>query len=177
MKTYKTTYAGVLLALGVILPIIFHTIGGTASGKTFLPMHIPVLLAGMLLGPVYGLVIGALAPVLSSFITGMPMMAILPAMVVELSIYGLVSGFVYHVCKFRKIKWGSVVTLIITMIVGRLLYALSLYIMINWLGITLDKVSPVIVASVAGVYGIIIQLVFIPIIVKLAQKYFVVRYK
>ena len=177
MKTYKTTYAGVLLALGVILPIIFHTIGGTASGKTFLPMHIPVLLAGMLLGPVYGLVIGALAPVLSSFITGMPMMAILPAMVVELSIYGLVSGLVYHVCKFRKIKWGSVVTLIITMVVGRLLYALSLYIMINWLGITLDKVSPVIVASVAGVYGIIIQLVFIPIIVKLAQKYFVVRYK
>lgn len=41
-------------------------------GSTFLPMHIPVFLAGFLGGPVAGLVTGAVSPLLSFAISGMP---------------------------------------------------------------------------------------------------------
>lgn len=43
-KTYKLVASAVLVAFGVLLPLVFH-LAGTA-GQIFLPMHIPVLLAG-----------------------------------------------------------------------------------------------------------------------------------
>ena len=59
----KLVYGGVLIALGVLIPQAFHGFGENA-GNDFLPMHIPVFIAGLLLGPVYGGTIGALVPYL-----------------------------------------------------------------------------------------------------------------
>ena len=67
----KIVYGGLLIAIGVILPQLFH-IFGQSAGQTFLPMHIPVILAGMLIGPVWGLGVAVIVPILSSLITGMP---------------------------------------------------------------------------------------------------------
>ena len=77
-QTVKLTISGACVALGVVLPIAFHSIPN--AGSIFLPMHIPVLLCGLLCGPLYGLLCGILAPLISSFVTGMPPMAILPGM-------------------------------------------------------------------------------------------------
>ena len=52
MKSKKIVLSGLFIALGVVVPMIFHTVN--LAGPIFLPMHIPVLLAGFLLGPVYG---------------------------------------------------------------------------------------------------------------------------
>ena len=39
----KTALGGLFVAMGVLVPIMFHAVG---LGKTFLPMHIPVILSG-----------------------------------------------------------------------------------------------------------------------------------
>ncbi len=49
-------------------------------------------MAGLLLGPAYGAAVGVLSPLLSALLTGMPPLTRLPFMVLELLVYGLVSG-------------------------------------------------------------------------------------
>lgn len=44
----KLTYSSLFLALGLVVPQLFHLLGG--AGPVFLPMHLPVLLAGFYLG-------------------------------------------------------------------------------------------------------------------------------
>ena len=87
----KIVYGGLLIAIGVILPQLFH-IFGQSAGQTFLPMHIPVILAGMLIGPVWGLGVAVIVPILSSLITGMPPVPMLYFMLFELAAYAVVSG-------------------------------------------------------------------------------------
>ena len=41
----KLTISAMFLAVGIILPMAFHSFGPNA-GATFLPMHLPVLLCG-----------------------------------------------------------------------------------------------------------------------------------
>ena len=86
----RLIFAGLCVALGVVLPIALHSVAN--AGSIFLPMHIPVLLCGLICGWPYGLACGVLAPILSHLITGMPPAAILPGMLFELAVYGLVSG-------------------------------------------------------------------------------------
>ena len=81
--------AAMCVALGIILPMAFHTIQN--AGSIFLPMHIPVLICGLACGWQYGLLCGVLTPLLSSLLTGMPPAAILPAMLCELAVYGLLT--------------------------------------------------------------------------------------
>ena len=86
----KLVMAAMCVALGIILPMAFHTIQN--AGSIFLPMHIPVLICGLLCGWQYGLICGFLTPVLSRLFTGMPPAAILPAMACELAVYGVLTG-------------------------------------------------------------------------------------
>ena len=64
------THTALYLALAILLPIGFHAFG--FAGRIFLPMHIPVLLAGFLVGPMAGIIVGILAPPLSHLMTSMP---------------------------------------------------------------------------------------------------------
>ena len=66
------------------------------GGRVFLPMHIPVLLAGFLAGPLAGFIVGLLAPGLSTLLTGMPPAVITPVMTLELPLYGLTAGLFYY---------------------------------------------------------------------------------
>ena len=43
----KLVMAAMCVALGIVLPMAFHTIQN--AGSIFLPMHIPVLICGLLL--------------------------------------------------------------------------------------------------------------------------------
>ena len=107
------TYTGFCIALGIILPLLFHVVG---LGSTFTPMHIPVLLCGLCFGPVSGLVCGLVCPFLSAIITGMP--PLFPAaftMTFECTVYGFCSGYLY-----RNLKLNLFVSLILSMIAGRI---------------------------------------------------------
>lgn len=165
-KTVKLTTAGACVAIGIVLPMAFHGIPN--AGSIFLPMHIPVLLCGLLCGPFYGLLCGLLTPVISSFCTGMPPMAILPGMAAELAVYGLVSGLMVKYLPGRNPLPRLYLSLITAMICGRVVSGL-----IN--GLILRAGAYSLQMWVAGSFvtalpGIVIQLVLIPVLAYALQK-------
>lgn len=170
MRIKNITYGGLLLAIGILLPQVFHLTGIPQSGAVFLPMHIPVLLAGFLLGPLYGAGIGIILPVISFLLTGMPPADRLLFMVGELFTYGLVSGLLYYNLKFVKKKLGIYATLILSLAAGRVVYAIMLTIAANLLHIPCGGALAAVSATVMGIYGIIIQLILVPAIVYALKK-------
>lgn len=165
-KVKKLVFAGLLIAIGVALPFVFHTIPN--AGGIFLPMHIPVLLSGFICGPLYGLGVGVLTPLISSMLTGMPPVAILPGMACELAVYGLITGLLYKK-NIIKNDYGNVyVSLLVAMFAGRLTYGI-LNSLIFRAGAYSLKVW-ISTAFVVSIPGIIAQLVIIPILVSAMKK-------
>lgn len=161
----RLVIAGLLLAIGVIVPYIFHTTG--IPGTVFLPMHIPVLLGGFLLPPHLAILLGMLTPLINSFISGMPVLfpfAII--MSFELGFYGLVASLLY-----RKLKVPSLLALIISMIAGRIMAGVTIFILAAFFAVKLDPMTFIIGGVTTGLPGIIIQLVLIPTLI-----YAIVRY-
>ncbi|MBE6680679.1 MAG: ECF transporter S component [Ruminococcaceae bacterium] len=171
--TRTIIYSGFFTALGVLFPMIFHTFGAL-SGQTFLPMHIPVLIAGLLISPYCGLVTGILSPFLSCLITQMPTMIKMPFMCIELAVYGLSAGlFMRLYSKKIKNKTLSIYTALVTsQILGRLANLLCTYIAVNLLGVTAKGVSVklALMSIPAGFVGILIQWIVIPPIVRILSK-------
>ena len=154
------THSALYLALAILLPIAFHAFG--LGGRVFLPMHIPVLLAGFLVGPSSGVIVGLLAPLLSYLLTGMPPTYAVPLMSLELPMYGLVAGIAY-----RRLRLNIYLALALAMLVGRLMFGLGLFV----LGMLIDLPYTAAAffstggAIVSGLPGIAVQIVLIPIIV------------
>jgi niacin transporter len=159
----KITYTALFLAFGVIVPQIFHLFGG--AGPIFLPMHIPVLLAGFYLGGIPGALIGFLSPLFSSFLTGMPVIPILYFMMVEVTVYGFASGYFY-----KKLNMNIYVSLILSMILGRVFLAAAVFMLQPLLGLNLSPTGYLIGALTSGIPGMAIQLIFVPTLVKLMEK-------
>ena len=166
MRTNKLILTSLFIACGLLLPLAFHSFG--MVGRTFLPMHLPVFMGGLLLGWLPGLIIGALMPVLSSLLTGMPpLIPSLPMMFLELALFGLVSGYLYH--DKRKNIYFALIT---AMIVGRLGAAFVLMLFSDILGIRLHPLTYVAATFMTGLAGVIFQIVFIPILVKRLEHIF-----
>ena len=161
----RTVLAALFVALCVVLPIAFHSIPN--AGSIMLPMHIPVLLCGMICGWPYGFICGLLGPALSSLITGMPLMAILPAMMVECAVYGAVTGLILKYVHTKNLTLDLYIALIAAMIAGRVVSGAAKALIFSP-GITM---SAWITASfVTALPGIVLQLVLIPQIVRLLMK-------
>ncbi len=161
--TFKLVVNAILVALGIGIPIIFHMFG--IMGKVFLPMHIPVLIAGLLLGSRAGSITGFLTPLLSSLLTGMPpFMPTLPAMTVELLVYGFVSGYLRH-----KFKLSLVIALLGAMVIGRAGSLIMLYIMALLFQIKIDPITYFSAGIITGLPGVCIQLILIPLLVSKLQ--------
>lgn len=165
-KTKELVLTALFVALGVVLPQAFHAIPN--AGSIFLPMHIPVLISGFATGPVFGLVCGVLTPVLSHLIFGMPPAPILPGMICELAVYGLMTGVLNKVIKTDNSLLKNYLVLIGAMLCGRVTYGI-----LNTLVFRAGQYSMqawISAAFVTAIPGIIIQLVLIPILVTRLQK-------
>lgn len=164
--TKKLTLAAMCLCLGVILPQAFH--GIPAAGSIFLPMHIPVLIAGFICGPLYGLIVGFTTPIVSHLLFSMPLVSVLGQMILELSIYGLMSGILNNCLIFKNELLKYYFVLMGSMLSGRIIYGLAnafffkagSYSFKTWLA----------TAFITALPGIIIQLLIIPILVKNIKK-------
>lgn len=146
-------FASAFMALDVLIPWVCHYVHPLA-GLTFLPMHIFVILAGLLFGWRAGLLVGLFTPLISFGVSGMPVLAILPRITVELSAYGLAAGFLRGKLNLR-ILWA----LIGTMVIGRLALGLAV-LLFSW-----GEANPLLyVWSVIeqGWPGMLIQLIIIP---------------
>lgn len=164
-KTKEVILSGLFIALGILIPVIFHTLGG--AGPMFLPMHIPVMVAGFILSPATAFLVGAITPFISSVLTGMPiLMPIGIIMMIELGLYGLV------VSLMSQIKVNPVVSLICAMISGRIGAGIMVSLLVNTFGIKLA--SPIIYLKgslITGIPGVIIQIIFIPTLLMIIKKY------
>jgi len=166
-RTRWIAQTGLFLALAIVLPIGLHPFG--VGGRVFLPMHIPVLLAGFLVGPVSGLAAGLLAPGLSFLITGMPPTYAVPLMSLELPLYGLVAGLAYN-----RLRLNIYIALVAAMIVGRLMFALGLIVLGFFMRLPYTATKFLSLSAtgslVAGWPGIAVQIVLIPIIVAAVRR-------
>jgi hypothetical protein len=160
----QITLAGLFIAIGLVLPMAFHVLG---PGTTFLPMHIPVLIAGFSLGLPMAILVGTLTPLLSSLLTGMPLIfPVLPFMVFELGTYAMGASLFY-----RTFKWNVYVSLLLTMILGRITAMAAVWVLVNYTTAKLPNPLVFITGAVtAGGLGILIQLLLIPPIVILLRK-------
>ena len=171
MKIKDMSLSAMFIALGIVLP--FVTMNIPEIGNMLLPMHIPVLLSGFILGPVYGMIVGFVTPLLRSIMFGAPIFY--PKAIVmsfELLTYGLISGLFYHIIFNRRSKLINIyISLILAMIFGRVTYGIvqSIIGLVNMNEFTF-KVF-VTEAIINAIPGIIIQLIIIPIIIKLLGGY------
>lgn len=171
---YELTVGGLLLAVGIIVSRIFHMFGTPNIGMVFLPIHISVFIAGLYLGVYYGTVIGFLTPVISSLF-GAPIFPFNLIMAFELSAYGFFAGlfmyFLKNYNKSRKVKILKVyISLTLSMIMGRIINAIVLFIMVRFLGIKVPAPITVVASTITGIPGIIIQLLLVPVIVLALYK-------
>jgi len=164
-KARFVTHTALYLALAVALPIGFHAFA--IGGRVFLPMHLPVLLAGFLMGPVCGVTVGLLAPLLSHLLTGMPPTYAVPLMSLELPMYGLVAGVAY--CRLHL---NIYIALVLAMIFGRVMFGLGLFVlgMFMELPYTAATFFSTGGAIVSGLPGIVLQIIIVPIIVAALKR-------
>jgi LytS/YehU family sensor histidine kinase len=164
-KITKIVFAAMFLALAYVLPFI--NLWNPEIGNVLLPMHLPVMLCGYVCGGPWGMVVGIVAPLLRSLTLGMPApfypRAI--AMAIELGAYGFLSGMTYKLLPKKKVS--IYISLLISMIGGRIIRALVQMLLI---GFTAEKTIFVYFFSeliVKAIPGIILQILFIPVIVTL----------
>ncbi len=158
-KTKELVLGGLLLASGILLPMIFHMF--SLTGPIALPMHIPVLIGGFLLAPKLALALGIMTPVLSGLLTGMPVMFPMSIiMAVELGVYALTASLAT-----RKFNLSTIPSLIISMISGRIGAGLAVAALVALFGVKMNPIVFVKGAVITGLPGIIIQLIFIPSLV------------
>ena len=159
VRTLTTT--GLLLATGLLLPFAFHALLGPSGGRMLLPMHYGVLIGGLLLGPVAGAFLGVATPLLSAVLTGMPAASVLPPMVVELVVYGLVAGVAR-----RRLRAGVLWSLLLAMVAGRVALGLAVALLGPAIGLDARPVAYVVASITAGLPGIAAQLVLIPLLLE-----------
>lgn len=131
----------------------------------WLPMYLPVLIAGCLLGTWWGLGVGILSPIVSFLITSawgasMPALSRLPFMIVELAVFALVAGLFSK--KIVENKWVAFPAVLFAQLAGRSAFLLLAAIFQNVSGLSVGLVWSQIQS---GFIGIIAQAVIVPIVI------------
>ena len=119
----KSIITAVCIALCYVIPLMFHGIQN--AGNIFCPMHIPVFICGLICGWQYGLLCGIAGPALSSALSGMPPVAILPSMMVELAAYGTAAGLMMKLVRTKSTYADLYISLIAAIVCGRVLAGLA----------------------------------------------------
>jgi len=146
-----------LVAAAVLLPAAAHLTG--APVRWLLPMHWPIILAGLVYGWRSGLVVGLLAPVSNWLLTGYPLPMVLPAMTVELALYGFIAGWLRECA-----DWNRFAAVGLALIVGRVFFLGTVLFANGFIGYFGDYV---VVAMLPGVVAGGMQVILLPLIARL----------
>ncbi|KKS26385.1 MAG: hypothetical protein UV36_C0015G0003 [Parcubacteria group bacterium GW2011_GWC2_42_6] len=147
-------------AAAVLTPLVFHYFGGIDIGRTFLPMYFFVMLAGLALNWRSALGVAVFAPILSHLISGMPVAAMMPTVILELIIYTLAAGLFYRL--FNKNIWLAAISAILA---AKIILA-----GISFLPIHFTTPSYIIDSIKIGWRGILLQLISMPFLAKYIIK-------
>ena len=143
-----------LLSAAWLLPAVIHLAG--LPVRSLLPMHWPAIVAGLCYGWRSGAAIGALAPILSYALSGMPRPEVLPSMTLELAAYGFFAGYVLQV-----LQRGRLQAALASVIGGRLVF---LAVMVFTGAITTPLPTYLENAMVPGVLAAVLQVATLPLL-------------
>ncbi len=126
----------------------------------FMPIFLPILLAGFVIEWPYPLLVGVLGPLVSALITGMPpIFPIAPIMSAEGLAAAATASYLFQIR--HRGPWLSV---LIALIAERLTLALIVFFLMPFLGIASDAIS--LIAIIYSFAGVILLLVLIPFLVE-----------
>ena len=165
-KLKRLSYSAIFLALGMVLPFLTGQI--KEIGDSLLPMHLVVMLCSLICGWKYGLVVGLVLPFLRSICFGMP--PLYPNaiwMSVELLTYGFATDFIYS--HLKKTTPNLLLSLVVSMIFGRASWGLCKWALLG--GQKFTFYAFLVGGFTDALPGIIIQLVLIPVIIGLYNKF------
>lgn len=164
----KITLSALFLAIGIVLPLFTAQI--KEIGDTLLPMHIPVMLCGLLCGAKYGFIVGLSLPFIRSILFSMPPMYPNAVwMAFELATYGLVLGLLYSKAKNKNAP-KLYLCLLTSMISGRIVWGIVKCILLFGSSNKFTLAAFISGGFIDALPGIIIQLLLIPIIMKIIHK-------
>ena len=172
MKNYrehllKMILSALFLALAYVLPFLTGQI--PEIGAMLCPMHIPVLLCGFICGWPWGLAVGFATPILRSLTLGMPpLFPTAVCMAFELAVYGLMTGLLHRILPRKKPY--VYVTLLVSMIVGRLVWGLVMLVCMGIKGSGFTFSAFLSGAVLNAIPGIIVQIVLVPVLVMLLES-------
>jgi hypothetical protein len=161
-RSRDTVLGGAFLALGLVLPMLFHAVG---LGSAFLPMFPPLLVAGFLLATPVALAVGVLTPLASALLTGMPPFypPIAPLMMAEGLVLAAVPGLL-----FRRLRWGVWPSLAAAVAADRVVLLGAVLAASRWLHLPGDVLGPA--AVIRGLPGIVIIFAVVPPLVRALSK-------
>ena len=163
----RLVFAALCLALALVLPFLTGQI--PEIGSMLSPMHIPVLLCGFVCGWPWGVAVGAVAPILRSFLFHMPpMFPTAFAMAFELATYGLVAGLLYKLLP-KKTGW-LYFELIAAMVAGRVVWGGVRFAIAGLGGSEFSPAAFLAGAVTSAVPGMILQIILVPLLVLALQK-------
>ena len=163
----KLTLSAMFLALAFVMP--FFTGQIPQIGSMLCPMHIPVLLCGFFCGAPWGMVVGFFAPLLRSFILGMPyMFPTAFCMAFELAAYGFISGWLHN--KLPKSKINVYVSLLSAMVIGRLVWGMVMFCCMGFDATKFGLSAFLAGAVLNAIPGIVVQIVLVPVLVISLEK-------
>jgi len=166
-KINSLVISALFLCIGIVLPFLTGQI--KEFGDTLLPMHIPVMLCGLICGWKYGFAVGLILPFFRAVTVGMP--PIYPNAVwmsAELAAYGFTTGFIYNSFACKKV-WCLYCSLLSSMVCGRIVWGITKAILLGMADKAFTFHSFVAGALIDSLPGILLQLIFIPLIVKLIK--------
>lgn len=158
LRITQIIIAAITAACAVVIPVLFHLVG---LGSIFLPMFIPLSIGAYFLTPLFALLTGAIAPITSSILTGMPPLypPIAIIMMIELSLFCLIISLLKH-----KTSVNNYIIIIIAIICDRIVLYMLYAIILPYLKISF---------ALFGIYdlfksfpGIILLLIVTPSAVK-----------
>lgn len=161
-KLRAMVLSAAMMALGLTLPILFHTFG---LGSKFLPMLLPLLLNGFLSPWLWALLTGAVTPWVSMLMTGMP--PLYPPIVLIVSCEGAVLGSLAALTyRISRPRIGP--ALLVAILGGRGVAFLLTWVLARYFGL------PPGLASVASLLqslpGVLLQLTVAPLVVRMLSN-------
>ncbi len=162
----KLIISALFLGLALVLPFLTGQI--PEIGSTLCPMHFPVLLCGFVCGWQFGFVVGAVAPLLRYLLFGIPPLMVAIPMAFELAVYGLACGILYIL--LPKKNYSVYVSLIISMILGRLVWGVVKYAITGLSGSNFGLSAFWAGAVTTAIPGIVLQILIVPAVVILLKR-------
>lgn len=166
--------AALFLALAYVMPFLTGQI--PEIGSMLCPLHIPILICGFICGWPWGLVVGFIAPLLRSLTLGMPpLFPTAVCMAFELAAYGAIAGLMHKILPRKKPY--VYVSLLTAMIVGRLVWGAAMFIFMGLNGVNFTFAAFIAGAFTNAIPGIVVQIVWIPLIVMVLDNPKVLKLK